>query len=300
VYNHFATRYVPPVVISVLIVNYQAYTELKACLGSVEPFLGTDVELVLVDHAPDLSAMAALRARFPWAHVVEVNDNPGFAAGVNLGARNATGRYLLLLNPDCVLVDDVMHGLARWLDEHESVGVCGARVHETDGSVQQSARRFPGVSSGFAGRTTWLTKAWPTNPWTRRNLVAHPDARDPAAVDWVSGACMMVRRRAFDDVGGLDERFFLYWEDADLCRRLKLKGWSTFYHPRFGVTHLTGRSSVRAQTRSAVAFHNSAFTYFWRHSNGVARLTSPFVYLALQLRLALKLLQLHVGRQHPR
>jgi hypothetical protein len=244
--------------------------------------------------------MEGLRDEFPWLHIVEVAANPGFAAGVNLGARSATGRYLLLLNPDCSIVDDAIHGLAAWLDDNASVGVCGARIHEADGSVQQSARRFPDMSSGFAGRTTWLTKAWPTNPWTRRNLMAQADACEPHAVDWVSGACMTVRRKAFDDVGGMDERFFLYWEDADLCRRLEQKGWSTFYNPQFGVTHLTGRSSARAQARSTVAFHKSAFRYFWQHANGMARLTSPFVYLVLQLRLAFKLLQIRVGRQHPR
>jgi GT2 family glycosyltransferase len=283
------------IVVSVLIVNYHAYEELTACLQSLQRFLADDIEVIVVDHAPHAASKSLLEG-FPWIRLIEVKGNLGFAAGVNRAARIACGKYLLLLNPDCLVDEDVAHTLARWLDDHEWVGASGALVREADGSVQQSARRFPGLSTGFSGRTTWLTRLWPTNRWTRRNLVATNFPRAPIAADWVSGACMMVRSRAFDEVGGMDERFFLYWEDADLCRRLKLHGWSTIYNPTVGVTHLTGRSSARAQAQSTIAFHKSAFSYYWRHATGLGRLSAPLVYLVLQVRLAFKLLQLHAGR----
>jgi GT2 family glycosyltransferase len=111
---------------------------------------------------------------------------------------------------------------------------------------------------------------------------------------------MMVRRAAFDEIGGMDERFFLYWEDADLCRRLSKKGWATVYNPAASVTHLTSRSSAREPVRSLVEFHRSAFRYFLKHSGKAARLATPFVYLALNARLLFKLLLLISNSRTPR
>jgi GT2 family glycosyltransferase len=270
-------------------VNYRAYVELIGCLDSVQPFLGNDLEVVLVDHASDRVEAARVSAGFPWVRTIAVGDNPGFAAGVNRAARAATGEYLLLLNPDCLLETDVARALASWLDDHPTAGACGALVRESDGSVQASARRFPNLTTGFAGRTSWLTRLWPENRWTRQNLVARSRTETAMQVDWVSGACMMVRRQAFEAVGGMDEQFFLYWEDADLCFRLKRAGWLTFYNPLVVVTHLTGRSSAQARSESLAAFHRSAYLYFVKHGGWFARSVSPLVFLALQARRFLKL-----------
>jgi GT2 family glycosyltransferase len=278
-----------PALVSVLIVNYHAYAELSDCLRSLAPFLLDDVEVIVVDHAGEPAAAKALRDDYLWVQLLEVDRNPGFAAGVNHAARAARGEYLLLLNPDCLVDEDVVHDLARWLADHPTVGAAGALVREPDGSIQSSARSFPNVTTGFAGRTTWLSRMWPGNPWTRRNLVPAGASPEPITVDWVSGACMMVRRSAFDAVGGMDERFFLYWEDADLCRRLKSAGWPTVYYTRTGITHLTGRSSAREPTQSLVAFHRSAYLYFRKHGR-YATVAAPLVFLVLYARLGLKIL----------
>ena len=283
------------ILISILIVNYRTYDELATCLESVRPFLAGDLEVIVVDHASDAERAARLGREFPWVRIVAVAGNPGFAAGVNRGASAAAGRYLLLLNPDSILNGDVAHTLASWLDGQPRAAVVGGLVRQPDGSIQASARRFPDVTTGFAGRTTWLSEVWPTNPWTRRNLVAR-DEREPLEVDWVSGACMMVRREAFEAVGGMDEAFFLYWEDADLCFRLRRAGWSTVYNPVAGITHLTGRSSALARKQSLVAFHRSAFRYFYKHGGVFSRVVSPVVFLALYARLFVKLATLEFGR----
>jgi GT2 family glycosyltransferase len=287
-----------PRTVSILIVNYRAYEELDACLRSASRYAAGDVEVIVVDHAAERDAAASLARAFPWVRWIQVDRNPGFAAGVNRGARAASGTYLLLLNPDCVLEGDIAHELSAWLERHPDVAVAGAVVHEPDGSVQQSARRFPDITTGFAGRTAWLSRVWPANPWTRRNLVA--PARDgPVEVDWVSGACLMVRRDAFESVGGMDEKFFLYWEDADLCFRLKREGWLTMYVPLARVTHLTGRSSAKAQRQSLIAFHRSAYRYYCKHGGPIARLAAPLVYVTLQARLLMKLARLGL-RKDPR
>ena len=278
--------------ISILIVNYRSYTELHQCLLSVHPYLADDLEVRVVDHESDPVQAADLIRTFPWVDLIARDDNPGFAGGVNRGAQGAHGTYLLLLNPDCIMEGDVAHSLAAWMDTNPRVGVCGARVREADGSLQPSARRFPDATTGVAGRTSWLSRVWPRNWLTTRNLTTPSTSGEPESVDWVSGACMMVRRTAFDDVGGMDAHFFLYWEDADLCRRLNQKGWTTVYNAASSVTHLTNRSAARAPVRSQVAFHQSAFRYFLKHSGMVARLAAPFVFLALSVRLLFKLVLL--------
>jgi GT2 family glycosyltransferase len=278
-----------PILVSVLIVNYRAYEELASCLDSLRHYLSDDLEVIVVDHASEAAGVDSILTRFPWVQLIPQPTNPGFAAGVNRAGRAASGTYLLLLNPDSIADGDVAHALAAWLDRHPQVGICGALVREPDGSVQASARRFPNVTTGFAGRTTWLTRLWPSNYWTGRNLVTLQAPRDPIEVDWVSGACMMVRRRVFESVGGMDEQFFMYWEDADLCRRLKSVGWSTMYNPTVGVTHLTSRSSALARRQSLIAFHRSAYRYFLKHGGRFNSATAPFVFLALQARLLVKL-----------
>jgi GT2 family glycosyltransferase len=281
--------------VSILIVNYRAYAELTRCLRSLHQFVESDIEVLVVDHASEFEEISQLKREFSWIRLMEIIDNPGFAAGVNRAARSATGKYLLLMNPDCLVGADVAHTLAAWLDENPQVGACGALVRDEDGGIQASARRFPDLTTAFAGRSAWLTKLWPTNQWTERNLLAR-NATAPTEVDWVSGACTMIRRNAFESVGGMDEGFFLYWEDADLCFRMRQKDWSIVYHPGVGVTHLTGRSSAHARQESLVAFHRSAFRYFRKHASRKGLTFAPIVYMALQARLFLKLTQLRFGR----
>jgi GT2 family glycosyltransferase len=284
------------VLVSVLIVNFRAYAELASCLGALEPYLADTVEVVVIDHVSEEPASNRLSKKFPWVRLVKVDTNPGFAAGVNRAFLASSGRYLLLLNPDCVVHGDVPRELAIWLDDHPRVGAAGALVEESDGSVQASARRFPGLTTAFAGRSSWMTRRWPQNRWTRRNLVAREGARGPIEVDWVSGACMMIRREAFESVEGFDERFFLYWEDADFCFRLKRAGWSVVYNPGTGVTHLTGRSSAKAQRRSLVAFHRSAYLYYRKNNSPFAQAAAPLVFFGLYARLAMKLALIELQR----
>ena len=284
------------VLVSILIVSYRAYTELASCLESLKRFNDGDLEVIVVDYASGPAATTHLLQRFPSMRLIDVSSNQGFAAGVNRAARAARGKYLLLLNPDCIVDDDVAHTLAAWLDEHPCVGIVGPLVREHDGSVQASARRFPNLTTGFAGRTSWLSRVWPKNRWTRRNLLTREGLRDPLEVDWVSGACMMVRRNAFESVGGMDEQFFLYWEDADLCVRLKRAGWSTVYNPVVGITHLTGSSSSLARRQALIAFHRSAYWYFRKHGGRVGRAAAPLVFLVLHARLFLKLASLRLSR----
>jgi GT2 family glycosyltransferase len=275
--------------VAVVIVNYQSYDELYACLRAVAQGCA-DASTVVVDHESDRGAADLLGRAFPDVALICQTSNDGFAVGVNTGVRSPTAAaspYLLLLNPDCVVEPGACAALADWMDRHADVAVAGPRIMNANGTVQPSARRFPDLTTAIAGRSSWLTKVLPRNPISNHNLPARDaELTTPVDVDWVSGACMMVRRKAFEAVGGFDEAFFLYWEDADFCRRLQQAGWRTTYVPSVVATHIGGRSSRHAAHASLEAFHRSAFRLYRKHAGPGGQLLSPLVFVGLQLRLA--------------
>jgi GT2 family glycosyltransferase len=285
----------PSAVVDVVIVNYRSYDELTRCLASLDRSRAHLQQVVVVDHESNLEAAARIAAAFPWVRLIERSTNEGFATGVNLGVRQTRAPFILLLNPDCVVDEQRLHELIAFAQQHPHAAIVGPRILNADGSVQGSARRFPGLTTAFAGRSSWLTRRFPNNPLSRRNLPALDAQETPLDVDWVSGACMLVRREALDQVGGMDERFFLYWEDADLCRRLTDVGWRIVYFPGATIVHAGGRSSIHAYRESLYAFHRSALFLFRKHAAGPARLFQPLVYLALHARLQL-MLRLHRHR----
>ena len=283
----------PPV--DLVIVNYRSYEELARCLASLQPVRSGLASVTVVDQESDPASAAAIRHRFEWAAVMERTTNDGFAAGINAGAAAGRAPFLLLLNPDCVVGPDSIGRLVEFAVGRPRAAVIGPRILNADGSIQGSARRFPTWSTFIAGRSSWLTRKFPRNPLSRWNLPALSDDTKTTRVDWVSGACMLVRREAFEQVGGMDERFFLYWEDADFCKRLGERGWETVHYPEAEVVHVGGRSSVHAYRESLAAFHTSALTLFRKHSRWPARGLTPLLYIALQLRLR-TLLYVHRDR----
>lgn len=268
----------------VIIVNYRSYPELTRCLESLEGERGRLDRVLVVDHECDRDTAAHVVNRFPWIQLVARNTNEGFATGVNVGARLGTAATLLILNPDCVVVPGACERLIEFLASRPDTAAAGPRILNNDGTLQGSARRFPNLTTAIAGRSSWLTRVFPGNQLSKWNLPAFSAGEDPIDVDWVSGACMLVRRDAFERSGGMDERFFLYWEDADLCQRLHQAGWRIAYYPGATVVHAGGRSSIHAEAASLIAFHKSAYALFRKHARGVSALMHPLVYVALQIR----------------
>lgn len=276
-----------PVRLSALIVNYRAYDELDACLTSLARALDLSRdEIIVVDHDTDPARRADIAERFPHVRLVPTDANPGFGAGMNAAAARATGQVLLVLNPDAEASAGLGHHLVTWFDTEPSVGMVGPLVRTGDGVIDASARRFPGWSTVFGGRSGWLTHVWPGNPLTRRNLLTGPEVTGPTDVDWIAGACMAIRRDVFELLGGFDEQFFMYWEDADLCKRAHEAGWRVVYDPRVSVRHLGARSSQKRPVASTIAFHRSVLRYYLKHGGPGRVIGAPLVYLALQARLA--------------
>jgi GT2 family glycosyltransferase len=270
--------------VAILIVNYRVYEDLARVLASVTPALRPGDEIVVFDQESDASALARVLAPHPSVRAVVDARNVGFAAGINRAARVSRAPFLLWLNPDTVLEGPVVDTLERWLVDHPDIAVAGPRVMNDDGTVQPSARRFPGWSTAFGGRTTWLTRRFPDNALSRYNLGANTAAA-PVTVDWIAGSCLMTRRTVFEALGGLDEAFFLYWEDADFCRRAAEAGLGTStYVPQVAVRHAGGRSASLVQAASIRAFHRSAAMLYRKHARSWRRLAAPVVALGLRVR----------------
>ena len=189
------------------------------------------------------------------------------------GGRRAEGggretEFLWLLNPDCEVQPGAFRALVEALEAHPESAITAPRLLNADGSVQASARGEPNAWTGLFGRHSFLTKVFPSSEAARRNLRAQDlvDASpESAEVDWVMAASILVRRKAFHEVGGFDEGYFLYWEDADLCRRLRDRGWTTRYVPGAIVLHPGGASAATDSALATREFHRSAYRYYARH-----------------------------------
>jgi N-acetylglucosaminyl-diphospho-decaprenol L-rhamnosyltransferase len=254
--------------VTAILVNYNAGNELAVALRSIQSDCAqVEWEAVVVDNASSDNS-AAIVETFPRATLIRNPANVGFGRAVNQAAAVATAPRLLLVNPDCRLVSGAISTLRSVLDAEPSCAVVGPRIFDPDGTVQGSARGDPDMLTGLFGRTGALRVLLPFLPVARRNVVVEDAVRTGASsvvVDWLSGACMLIRRDAFTAAGGFDERFFLYWEDADLCRRLRNRGFQVRYVPGASAVHQVGRSSQTARRSSIRAFHASAYLYYATH-----------------------------------
>jgi GT2 family glycosyltransferase len=273
---------------TIVIVNYNGGTHLERCLESVAAHAHGAAVVVVDNHSIDGSTHVV--GRWPRVVLLRNSTNVGFGAAVNQGALAVPGTApLLLLNPDCELTAGAVDALQRELEAHLDCAVAAPMVLNDDGSVQGSIRGDPTLLTGLFGRTGLLTRLLPGAPVAQRNVPTRdPLETDSRTGDWVSGACMLIRRDAFDRVNGFDERYFLYWEDADLCRRLRAQGYTIRYVPAAKVRHVVGGSSDTAKALSIRAFHHSAFLYYRTHVAKSA-LTRAFAWVVLAVRCQWKL-----------
>jgi N-acetylglucosaminyl-diphospho-decaprenol L-rhamnosyltransferase len=268
--------------ISAILVNYNAGRELALALQSIaDEMTGRSWEAVVVDNASSDGSAATVSAFAPHARVVQNRENVGFARGVNQGLAATTAADVLIMNPDCRLAPGAGNALSAELHSSDRIALVGPRILDPDGSVQGSARGDPDMMTGLFGRTSFLRRALPTLAVSKHNVVGDTETTGVSIdVDWVSGACMLARRTALMQINGFDERYFLYWEDADLCRRLRGRGYRIRYVPAATAVHRVGHSSRNVRPSAIRAFHTSAYLYYSTH---VAPTASP-------KRLAAKLL----------
>ena len=252
--------------VAAIVVSFEAGEDLAACLASLDAHAGSGVEIVVVDNASTDGSPDRVAHAHPHATLIRCATNEGFARACNRGAAAAHAPSLLFLNPDAQVAAGAVDALLAVLEGDERVGIVGPRTLNEDGTPQVSF----GPALGL------------TAEWRQRRLVRGVRRRDPDALrraealsavasepDWVSGSCLLMRRRAFEQVGGFDETFFLYEEDVDLCVRARAAGWRVRFEPRAVVRHGLGRSMARIARRARLEYHRSHLRYYRKH-NGAA------------------------------
>ena len=250
--------------LAAVIVNYNAGPEIRSALQSIAAEMtGREWEALVIDNVSTDGSSDYVWEFSPQARVLRNTVNVGFGRGINQGVAESSAPLVLIMNPDCRLESGTLTKMRAELELRPRCAIVGPRVLDPDGSEQGSARGDPDMLTGLFGRTGPLRHLIPWAAVSRRNVVN--TGRHSATVDWVSGACMLARRSAFDEVGGFDARYFLYWEDADLCRRLRARGYEIRYLPSATAVHHVGRSSRTARAASIKAFHESAYLYYATH-----------------------------------
>ncbi|HXJ62517.1 MAG TPA: glycosyltransferase family 2 protein [Actinomycetota bacterium] len=269
--------------LAVVVVNYNAGGHLLACLTSVLATAGdATLEVVVVDNASRDGSARRAAERFPEVRVIETGTNRGFAAGVNVGIRATTAGFVFVLNPDAEVTVGTLGALMKLARERPKAGLLGPVIRNADGSLYPSGRTFPSVvqATGHA----FLGTFDPDNRWTREYTMSGWDRTTERVVDWVSGSAMLIRRAALDRAGLLDEGFFLYGEELDLCTRLRDAGWQVVFTPEVEVTHVGGVSTGRSR-RMNLIHSRSIYRYYRKHrARGWKRMFLPLAWVVLRAR----------------
>jgi N-acetylglucosaminyl-diphospho-decaprenol L-rhamnosyltransferase len=252
--------------LSIIIVNWNVCELLRRCLASIEA-KQTDIslEVIVVDNASSDDSLAMVEREFPRVHLISSQENLGYAGGNNLGAAEATGRYLFILNPDTEIVENALRQMVAYLDDHIEVGAAGPQLLYPDGSVQSSRRRFPKLITAFFEGTPFSHRWFPNNRFKRAYHMADRSDDEIQSVDWLVGAALMIRREAWQAVGPLDERFFMYFEELDWCQRCREAGWEIKYLPVAQIVHHHKGASRQVAVESQVRLYRSKILYFRKY-----------------------------------
>jgi GT2 family glycosyltransferase len=252
--------------VSIAIVHYQTPQILRSCLSALYAARDADrFQVVVVDNASDGFDAAAIRAAHPGIHVIENTENRGFAVASNQALQLAEGRYLLLLNPDAFVEHDTIAVMRQYMDEHADVGCATCRVELENGKLDLACRRlFPTPERSFY-RMTLLSRLFPRSRRFGQYNLTYLDEYEETDIDQPCGAFMMVRREVTDQVGLLDERYFMYGEDTDWAYRIKGAGWRITYVPRTKVRHMKRASSRQDRSRTIRSFHDAMRIFYRTH-----------------------------------
>ena len=248
--------------VSILIISWNVRALLLDCLAALPAAVGDDFsyEVIVVDNANQDGTVEAVQERFPAVRIIANRENRGFTGGNNQALAAARGRYLFLLNPDTRPQPGSIAELTRYLNAHPDVGMVGPQLRYGDGSPQSSRRRFPTLLTLFT-ESTIIQHYFPgLSLFARYSVADIPDDREQE-VDWLVGAALMARREVCEQIGGLDEGFFMYSEELDWCKRAKDAGWRIAYDPAAEIIHYEGKSSEQAVARRDIAFFSSRVRY---------------------------------------
>lgn len=251
--------------LSIIIINYNVEILLKKCIESIyKNTSGIDFEVIVIDNnsTNDLTFLAENQRII----FIQNNENKGFSFAVNQGIAFSKGRYLMLLNPDSLILNDALKKMVNFLNDHSRIGIIGPKVYEKDKkTIQLSCRSFPDYSIFLFNRYSVLSKLFPNNKWTKRYLLKDWDHDHIREVDWVSGCCMMIRKKMIEKIGAFDAQFFMYNEDVDICIRAKQNGWGVYYYPDAEILHYIGESSKFLKYQMIIERHKSIWKFYKKH-----------------------------------
>ncbi|HOV86493.1 MAG TPA: glycosyltransferase family 2 protein [Syntrophobacteraceae bacterium] len=263
--------------LSVLIVNWNTRDDLRECLRSIgENLTSLRPQVIVVDNGSRDGSAAMVSCEFPAVTLLSSPTNLGFARANNRALQQASGDFLLLLNPDTRVGKGAIEGLIETMAADPAVGIAGLQLLNSDGSKQNSISSDPSLLTELTNKSL-LRMLFP-----RKYPGKELELTRPIDVDAVIGACMLVRRKAFEEVGPLDEDYFLFLEETDWCRRMRRKGWKVVHDPRFTVLHLQGKSAGQVPTAARTEYWKSRYRFFQKHYG-------PGVHATLKAGLILKL-----------
>ncbi len=246
--------------ISIIIVNWNTKDNLLNCLESIFKHLrNINGEVIVVDNGSKDGSIEALKIYYPSVRLIENKSNLGFAKAVNQGLRKAQAKYILLLNPDTQIKDNTVKKLINFMQVNPETGIAGAHLLNVDGSKQNSIANFPSLATELLNKRLlrWL--------FPNRFLGKEKNYSEPIEVDSVIGACMMLRCEAIEKAGMMDEDYFLFFEETDLCYRVKKAGFKVYHVPEAEAIHFQGKSIEREKKRAKVEYYRSRYLFFRKH-----------------------------------
>jgi N-acetylglucosaminyl-diphospho-decaprenol L-rhamnosyltransferase len=269
--------------LSVIIVTWNSGRVIDKCLSALENAIGGlsfSVHVTIVDNKSSDNTIDVIREFHPNVEIIQNIKNCGFAAGVNCGIRVCNGDYIMLVNPDTIVSQEVIIGLTQWLESNHRIAGAAPRLVFSDGRLQFAGDKFWGVRS-IALRQIGIPRGFALI----RSVFSENCASHRRTVDWLSGACLLLRRTALQDVGLLDEEYFLYWEDQDWCYRATARGWKLWSLGDLAVVHLHSESSDVEHEGATIANIRATYTYFRKRGRPVgAVLAVAILYCGLLLR----------------
>jgi GT2 family glycosyltransferase len=268
-------------VLTIILVNWNTKDELMGCLDSIAPERErTEMEVFVVDNGSQDGTPEAVKGNYSWVHFLGNEENLGFARAVNMGLGRGRGRYMALINPDTRLKEGCLERLISFMETHPEAGVAGAQLLNGDGSRQNSVANFPSLATELLNKRL-LRWFFPEKfPGKERTY------REPLEVDSVIGACMVVRREAMEQVGLLDEGYFLFLEETDWCYRMKRAGWKVYHVPGAEISHFQGGSASKDKKRAKLEYYRSRY-HFFKKNRG--RIQGGLLLVGLMIRLTFEL-----------
>ena len=266
--------------LNIVIVSYNVRNYLEQCLQSVKQALeGIEGEVFVVDNRSDDDSVETVRTNYPWVRLIVNQENMGFSRANNIAIREASGEYVLLLNPDTIVEKDTLREVLGFMEEHPKAGGAGVMMHNADGSLAPESRR--------ALPTPWVS-CLKMLGFSKRYYMSHLPWDKPGRIEVISGAFCFLRRKALDEVGLLDEDFFMYGEDIDLSYRLLKGGWENWYLP-YPITHFKGKSTQKSDYRYVHIFYKAMLIFFRKHYSHLSVFYALPVKMAIYFRAAIAL-----------